>query len=261
MKSLTLSVLLAVVPCLAMAGLQTRTVEYKQGDATLEGYFAYDDAFPGKRPGILVVHEWDGLGPYVKGRCDQLAKMGYAAFGADIYGKGVRPEGPKACGAEAGKYKSDPALFRARVAAGLGELEKQPQADPARVAAIGYCFGGTAVLELARSGAALAGIVSFHGGLDTPSPAAPGAMRCSVLVLTGAEYPHAPPPAVAAFEEEMRKAGADWQVVSYSGAVHGFTNPAHGADPSKGVAYNEKADKRSWQAMKAFFDELFKPAS
>jgi len=259
MKPLTAAALITTFPLIAMAHLKTELIDYKQGDTVLQGYFAYDDAMPGKRPGILVVHEWDGLGPYVKTRCDQLAKFGYAAFAADIYGKGVRPETPKECAAEAGKYKSDNQLFRARVNAGLDELKKQEQVDPARVAAIGYCFGGSAVLELARSGADVAGVVSFHGGLGTPQPAAPGSIKCAVLVLTGADDPHAPPGDVTAFEDEMRKAGVDWQMVIYGNAVHGFTNPARGTDNSKGVAYNAKADERSWKAMFLFFDELFKP--
>ena len=257
MKPLVAATLLTTFPLIAMA--HSEVIDYKQGGTVLEGYFAYDDSVQGKRPGILVVHEWDGLGSYVKTRCDQLAKLGYAAFGADIYGKGVRPATPKDCAAEAGKYKADIQLFRARVNAGLDELKNQDQVDPARVAAIGYCFGGSAVLELARSGADVAGVVSFHGGLGASQPAAPGSIKCAVLVLTGADDPHVPPGDVAAFEDEMRKAGVDWQMAIYGNAVHGFTNPARGTDNSKGIAYNAKADKRSWKAMKTFFDELFGP--
>ena len=248
--------LLALVGA-AEAKVVTKTVEYRQGDTVLEGYLAYDDAVKGKRPGVLVVHEWTGLGSYVKKRVEQLARMGYVALGADIYGKGVRPKGPEAAGREAGKYKNDRQLLRARVRAGLYELRRQPMVDAGRLAAIGYCFGGTAVLELARSGADLRGVVSFHGGLDTTNPEDGKNIRAKLLVLHGADDPYVPPQQVAAFQEEMRKGGVDWQMVTYGGAVHSFTNPDAGNDPAKGAAYNEKADRRSWEAMKQFFAEIF----
>lgn len=242
----------------AEAKIVTKTVDYRQGDTVLEGYLAYDDAFSGTRPGVLVVHEWNGLGDYVKKRVEQLARLGYVAFGADIYGKGIRPATPQAAAREAGKYRgADRSLLRQRARAGLDELRKQPNVDSGRLAAIGYCFGGTAVLELARSGADLKGVVSFHGGLDTPNPADARNIRAKVLALHGADDPFVPQQQVAVFQEEMRKGGVDWQMVIYGGAVHSFTNPASGNDPSKGVAYNEKADRRSWEAMKVFFAEIF----
>ncbi len=235
----------------------TRTVEYRQGDTVLEGYLAYDDAIAGKRPGVLVVHEWTGLGEYVRKRAVQLARLGYVAFCADIYGKGVRPKTPAEAGREAGKYRSDRQLLRARAGAGLDALRKDPRVDPARIAAIGYCFGGTAVLELARSGAQLNGVVSFHGGLDTQNPADGKNIRTRVLVLHGADDPRVPQQQVAAFQEEMRQGDVDWQMVFYGGAVHSFSNPESGSDPSRGAAYNEQADRRSWEAMKSFFTEIF----
>ena len=241
----------------AEAKVVTKVVEYRQGNAILEGYLAYDDAVTEKRPGVLVVHEWTGLGPYVQKRVQQLARMGYVALGADIYGRGIRPDNPKDAAAVAGKYKGDRQLMRDRVLAGLAELRRQPQVDPGRLAAIGYCFGGTTVLELARSGADVRGVVSFHGGLDTPLPAKAGQMKAKVLALHGADDPFVPPAQVAAFQDEMRAAGADWQMVYYSGAVHSFTNPEAGNDPKKGAAYNERADRRSWEAMKLFFAEIF----
>ncbi|HET6420705.1 MAG TPA: dienelactone hydrolase family protein, partial [Geobacteraceae bacterium] len=192
-------------------------------------------------------------------RVEQLARLGYVAFGADIYGKGIRPATPEAAAREAAKYRgADRSLLRERGLAGLDELRKQPNVDAGRLAAIGYCFGGTAVLELARSGADLKGVVSFHGGLDTPNPADARNIRAKVLVFHGADDPHVPPPQVAAFQEEMRKGGVDWQMVFYGGAVHSFTNPDSGNDLSKGVAYNEKADRRSWEAMKLFLAEIFR---
>jgi dienelactone hydrolase len=249
--------LLAAAAFGARAQVQTRTVEYQQGDAKLEGYLAYDAASTGKRPGILVVHEWTGINPYTRKRVEQLASLGYVAFAADIYGKGIRPATPKEAAETAGRYKSDRPLLRARVQAALAELRKQPGVDPARIAAIGYCFGGTTVLELARSGADVRGVVSFHGGLDTPTPGDAKNIKAKVLALAGADDPFVPPAQVAAFEEEMRAAKVDWQLVKYSGAVHSFTNPGAGNDNSKGAAYNAAADRRSWAAMRAFFDELF----
>lgn len=255
--SLCFILVLAALAGAAEAKMVTRTVEYRQGDTILEGFLAYDDAIAGKRPGVLVVHEWTGLGEYVRKRAVQLARLGYVAFGADIYGKGVRPKAPAEAGREAGRYRADRQLLRARARVGLEELRRQPQVDPARVAAIGYCFGGTTVLELARSGAELKGVVSFHGGLDTPDPADGKNIRAKVLVLHGADDPHVPWQQVAAFQDEMRNGNVDWQMVSYGGAVHSFSNPESGNDPSKGAAYNGKADRRSWEAMKAFFSEIF----
>ena len=240
------------------AAIHTETVEYKQGDATLEGFVAYDDAIQGKRPAVLVVHQWMGLTDYEKHRAEMLAQLGYVAFCADIYGKGVRPQNTAEAGAQAGKYKSDRQLLRARVNAGLEALRQQPLVDSKRIAAIGYCFGGTTVLDLARSGADVAGVVSFHGGLDAPNPDDGKNIKCKVLVCHGADDPFSSPQDIAALENEMRKGGVDWQLIKYGGAVHSFTQPMAGNDNSKGAAYNEKADKRSWEEMKRFFAEIFK---
>ncbi|HXI83056.1 MAG TPA: dienelactone hydrolase family protein [Verrucomicrobiae bacterium] len=239
------------------AALHTEAIEYKQGDTTLEGYLAYDDGVKGPRPGVLVVHDWLGCDSYAKMRADMLAKLGYVAFAADIYGKGVRPKDPREAGGMVGKYKGDRTLLRARVNAALDVLEKQPQVDPKRIAAIGYCFGGTTVLELARSGADVAGIVTFHGGLDTPTRDAKN-IKCKVLLCQGADDPYVPAADVAALQDELRSAKVDWQMIYYSGAVHSFTRPDAGNDNSKGAAYNEHADKRSWEAMKEFFAEIFR---
>ena len=254
-------VLLAFVlawPDQAQAGLHTETIEYKQGDAVLEGYLAYDDAVQGKRPGVLVVHDWTGLRENPKQRTARLAELGYVAFAADIYGKGIRPTDPKDAGIQASIYKNDRKLMRARAQAGLEVLLKQPQTDPTRAAAIGYCFGGTTVLELARSGADLKGVVSFHGGLSTPTPEDAKNIKGKVLVLHGADDPYAPKAEVQALEEEMKKAGVPYKVELYEGAVHSFTIPEAGNDNSKGAAYNAAADKRSWETMKQFFAEIFK---
>ncbi|MGD0086499.1 MAG: dienelactone hydrolase family protein [Verrucomicrobiota bacterium] len=248
----------AVCAVSVQAAIQTRTVEYQQGDTTLEGFVAWDDALPGVRPGVLVVHQWMGLTDYEKKRAVMLAQLGYVAFCADIYGKGVRPPTAKEAGALAGEYKSDRLHLRARVNAGLDALRRQPLVDPGHIAAIGYCFGGTTVLELARSGAQLNGVVCFHGGLDAPHPDDGKNIKCKVLVLHGADDPFSSPQDIAALENEMRQGGVDWQLVKFGGAVYSFTQPMAGNDNSSGAAYNERADQRSWEYMKLFFNEIFK---
>jgi dienelactone hydrolase len=257
MKYLLTFLLIAFMGQGASAMIKTETVEYKQENAVLEGYLAYDDAFAGKRPGVIVVHEWMGLNDYAKKRAEQLAALGYVAFAADIYGKGVRPKDAKEAGEQASIYRADRNLMRVRAIAGLEELKKFRLTDTLKIAAIGYCFGGGTVLELARSGARLNGVVSFHGNLDTPHPEDARNIKAKVLVLHGGDDPHVPSEQVAAFQKEMREAGVDWQMIIYGGAVHSFTNPASGNDPSKGVAYNAEADRRSWEAMKQFFGEIF----
>lgn len=258
MKYLFSIIILILLAVNVQAEVRTEVVEYKQGDAVLEGYLAYDDAVKGKRPSVLIVHEWMGVNNYVKKRAEQLAKLGYVAFAADIYGKGVRPKNSDEAAAESKKYKTDRQLMRARVNAGLEALKKHKLADTKRTAAIGYCFGGATVLELGRSGADVAGIVSFHGGLDSLNPNDAKNIKGKVLALHGGDDPFVPAEQVAAFQDEMRKAGVDWNMVIYGGAVHSFTNPDSGNDNSKGAAYNEKADKRSWEDMKQFFSEIFK---
>ena len=241
----------------SQAAIQSKTIEYKQGDTTLEGILVWDDAVKGARPGVLVVHQWMGLTDYEKHRAEMLAQLGYVAFCADIYGKGVRPKDTKEAGVEATKYKTDRALLRLRVNAGLEELKKSQLVDTKRLAAIGYCFGGTTVIELARNGADIKGIVSFHGGLDSPTPADGKNVKCKVLVCHGADDPFVKAEDLSAFEKEMRDANVDWTLIKFGGAVHAFTQPMAGNDNSKGAAYNEKADKRSWAAMKMFFAGIF----
>jgi dienelactone hydrolase len=254
---LSAAVALAVLNLSAFAKIKTEVVEYKDGDTVCEGFLAYDDANDKARPGVLVVQDWTGVGDYVKGRAQQLAEMGYVAFCADIYGKGVRPTDPKDCAAQAGKYKGDRPVLRQRVKAGLAQLVKNPLVDKTKVAAIGYCFGGTTVLELARSGADVGGIVSFHGGLDSPTPADAKNIKAKVLVCHGADDPFVKPAEVAVFQDEMAKGAVKNKFVAYPGAVHSFTNPQAGNDNSKGAAYNAAADKASWTEMKGFFAEIF----
>jgi len=241
----------------APAALVERKVEYKQGDTVLEGFHVYDDATTGKRPAVLVIHQWTGLSNYEMRRARMLAELGYNVLAADIYGKGVRPPAPGPAGEEAGKYKKDRTLYRARLMAGLEVLQKDEHTELSKIAAIGYCFGGAGVLELARAGAPLRGVVSFHGGLDAAKgfSAKAGTHMPKILVLHGAADPYVPAAQVADFEKEMAAAGADWKLVPYEGAVHAFTQPQAGDDPSKGAAYNAGADRRSWEAMKVFFTE------
>lgn len=257
--TILLSFMLAVLfTSSAFSQIQTDVVEYKHDKSALEGYISYDKSLKGPRPGVLVVHEWYGVNDYVKKRAEQLAQLGYVAFVVDMYGKGIRPTTPQECGVQAGKYRNDRPLMRARVKAALDEFKKNKMVDTKKIAAIGYCFGGTVVLELARSGADIAGVVSFHGGLDTPNPEDAKNIKCKVLVCHGGDDPFVKFSDFVAFQEEMKNAKVDYQLIVYGGAVHSFTNPDAGNDPSKGAAYNPTADRRSWEGMKQFFGEIFK---
>lgn len=255
--------LFAMLAALAFVGgetpveLVTKEIEYRHGDLLLEGYVAYPKDARGKLPGVLICHQWMGLTPYERMRAEETAKLGKVAFALDLYGKGVRPGNPQEAAKMAGGYKADRALLRARALAGLDALRKLEACDPSKIAVMGYCFGGTTALEVARSGAELAGAVSFHGDLSSPAPEDAKKIKGRVLALHGGDDPFVPPSQVAAFEDEMRKAGVDWQLVSFGGAVHSFTHKAAGNDPSKGAAYNEKADRRSWEMYKDFLAELF----
>ena len=232
-----------------------REVTYKSGDVTLKGYLVEDAAKKGKRPAVLVVHEWWGHNEYARKRARMLADQGYVALAVDMFGDGKTAQHPKEAGAFAGEVMKNKAVGEARFNAALDFIRQQPTVDATRIAAIGYCFGGTTVLELARSGAPVAGVVSFHGGLATKEPADAKNVRGRILVLHGAADPYVPPAEVAAFQKEMDDAKVDWQMVYYSGAVHSFTQPHAGSDPSKGAAYDAKADARSWEAMKSFLAE------
>jgi|SRR5674476_539359 dienelactone hydrolase len=239
-----------------LAPLRSTEVRYEHDGVPLAGHLVAPSG-PGPFPGVLVVHDWYGVGDYVRVRCELLARLGYVALAADIYGDGVRPVDPDQASALARGFYADLPLLRARATAGLERLRAEPAVDGTRVGAIGYCFGGSTVLQLARTGADLAGVVSFHGGLQTGEPGTAQAIRAALLVLTGAVDPVVPDSAVAAFQDELRQApGLDWQVVSYSGAMHAFTIP--GVDsPEHGSQYNAVAERRSWTAMKDFFGEIF----
>jgi len=233
-----------------------KPLEYKASDVLCEGWQAYDDAMPGKRPGVLIIHQWTGVSDHEKEAARKLASLGYNVLVADIYGKGIRPQ-PPAAGKEAGKYKADRALLRARANAALDVLARDTRTDAAKLAATGYCFGGTAAIELARSGAKVLGVVSFHGGLDSPTPADGKNIKAKVLALHGADDPFVAAKDIAAFKAEMKDHYVDWKFVSYPGAVHSFTHKAAGNDNSKGAAYDADADRDSWYQMEQFLKRLF----
>ncbi|MFN3168528.1 MAG: dienelactone hydrolase family protein [Phycisphaeraceae bacterium] len=249
------------------AEVQTRDVTYNDGEVVLKGHLAYDpglipklgNAQGAQAPAVLIVHQWMGLTDYEKGRADQLAKLGYVVFALDIYGVENRPKDRGEAGAMAGKFKTDRALFRKRLNLGLAQLTSNINVDPNRVVAIGYCFGGTGVLELARSGADIAGVVSFHGGLDAPTPEDAKNIKAKVLICHGADDPFVPRQDIIAMKKSFDDADVDWTMIEYSGAVHSFTQPMAGDDPSKGAAYNKQADKRSWKHMRTFFNEVMGP--
>lgn len=241
---------------MASAEVQTKTVDYKDGDVSLEGFMAFDSNKVTKAsPAVLVIHQWMGITDYEKSRCKQLAEMGYVAFAADIFGKGVRPTSVEEAMKQSSIYKKDRNLYRRRLNLGLEQLKANPGVASSKVAAIGYCFGGTGVLELARSGADIASVVSFHGGLDAPTPADAKNIKARVLICHGNDDPFVPVAEIDAMKKSFNDAKVDWQMIYYSGAVHSFTQKMAGNDNSKGAAYNEKADLRSWNAMKSFFDE------
>ncbi len=233
-----------------------KEVTYTQGNTVLKGYVAADTSTSGKRPGVLVIHEWWGLNDYARSRADELARMGYVAFAADMYGDGITTTDAAEAARLASGVRGTP-LMPERARAALRALLQDERVDSGRIAAIGFCFGGTGVLDLAYSGADIAGIVSFHGGLTVPTPKDLQAVKAKMLVLHGADDPHVPPETVDAFQSALRKSKVDWQMNIYGGAVHAYTNPAAGSDKSKGSAYNRQAAERSWKAMQVFFQELF----
>lgn len=233
-------------------------IVYKDGETELEGYVARPitrDLI--KRPAVIIIHNWMGLKEYEKDRARQVAELGYVAFAADIFGKGVRPQSVDEAKAQAGKYKGELPLYRSRLKAALEAVKSRPDVDPARIVIAGYCFGGTGALELARTGEDLVGAVSFHGGLGSADPTLAKNIKGSVLVLHGAVDPYVKDEEVAAFRAEMDAAKVDYQLVYYANAVHAFTEKEAGDDPSKGAAYNAKADARSWKLFVSFLEEVF----
>jgi dienelactone hydrolase len=236
---------------------KTATIEYKHDGNLCEGYGVWDDA-GAKRPGILVFPEWVGVGEYTHKRADMLYDLGYNTFVADVYGKGIRPDTPETCNAEMMKYATNRPLLRGRARCAFDELRKLPNTDLGKMAAIGYCFGGMIVLEMARDAQNdLKGVVSFHGVLMTPTPLAAGAYKGKILVLHGVDDPVVPDDQTMAFWKEMRDGQANWEFVAYGNALHTFTNWLMPEDGPPPAVYNKQADKRSWIAMQDFFKEIF----
>ena len=262
MKSLWLSILLfAAGITVTQADIVTKKVSYKVDGTEMQGYLAYDDGIKGKRPGVLVVHEWWGLNDYARTRARMLAKLGYTAFALDMYGEGKQAKHPDDANKFSSEVMKNLPMAKARFQAALDLLRKEKTVDPQRIAAIGYCFGGGVVLAMARSGMDLAGVASFHGMLATAEPAQPGMVKAKVLVMTGADDPFVPADQVAQFKKEMDAAKVDYKVIVYPGAKHSFTNPnadKYGKEFNLPLVYNKDADEASWKEMQGFFHEIFK---
>jgi len=238
--------------------IKTEDVRYSDGPLSCLGLLAYDDALSGKRPGVLIIHEGFGFGEHAVERARMIAGLGYVAFAADLFGERFATTNMEEVMKLIGDLSGNPPKLRARAKAALDVLAASPRADAKKLFAMGFCFGGTTSLELARGGNDLRGVVSFHGGLETKAPAKKGAVKASVLVCAGADDPLVPPAQREAFEAEMREAGADWQLIAYGNTVHSFTNPAADGSVMPGIKYNAEADKRSWRHMKDFFEERIK---
>ncbi|MGE7960110.1 dienelactone hydrolase family protein [Pseudomonas sp. NPDC089530] len=262
MRTLFACLLLAICG-MSQAAIKTQEIPYQSPDGTrLIGYYAYDDSLPGARPGVVVVHEWWGLNDYAKRRARDLAALGYSALAIDMYGDGKHTEHPQDAMAFMQAALKDGPAASARFKAGLDLLKQQPQTDPHKLAAIGYCFGGKVVLDAARQGLPLLGVVSFHGALATNTPASPGSVKAKILVEHGALDSMVTADNVSAFKTEMDQAGADYRFVNLEGAKHGFSNPdadrlSHGEHGGPDIGYNKAADERSWADMQAFFKKLF----
>lgn len=255
MRFLLVALTLGALAAPAAAAVRTATVKY-EADVPLVGHVYWDDAAKGKRPGVLVVHEWWGLNEHSRAKAQALAEAGYVAFALDMYGEGKSTMHPQEAGQWAGAVRQNAAAGKARFDAALAQLRKNAGVDGRRIAAIGYCFGGAVVLTMAGAGADLDAVVSFHGALPTDS-IPPGTVKAKVLVAHGAEDEFVTPQTVHEFMQVMERARADWQLTVYSGAKHGFTNPDAAKAGMAQLAYDPKADRRSWQAMLALFDEVF----
>lgn len=235
--------------------MANRLIDYTCGDVTLQGYLSWNDRSNAPRPAVLVSHAWGGRDDFTHDRADALADMGYAAFALDVYGKGVRGGSVEENQALMTPFLQDRARLRQHLLAALNIVRKQPEVDPSRVAAIGYCFGGLCVLDMARAGVDLKGVVSLHGLLNKPDNIANADIRSKVLVLHGHDDPMVPPEQVLTFEQEMSAAGADWQLHAYGNTQHSFTNP-EADNPDLGAAYSAAADRRSWRSMQDFLAEV-----
>jgi dienelactone hydrolase len=255
-----LLIAVALIACQAAgvrAEVKTKTIDYSYAGTNLKGYLAYDDAAKGKRPGVLVLHEWWGLNEYARGRAEQLAKLGYVAFCPDMYGDGKTTEHPKEAGEMTAAVRENIKTWQGRATAGLDELKKQDGVDTTKLAAIGYCFGGSTALQLAYTGADLKAVVTFHAGLPVPDASQARAIKPRLLICTGDSDPFVKLEAVLRFRNALDKAKVKYRVIQYDGAQHSFTVAGIDKKKVKGLKYNEKADQRSWQAMQELFREVF----
>jgi dienelactone hydrolase len=234
----------------------TNTISYMDGDTVLEAFFAFDDAITGRRPAVLISHMWDGRGEFVAEKAKKLAELGYLGFALDMYGKGILGTSPEQNMQLMQPFMKDRAMLRQRISAALSAIKLLPWTDDNKIAAIGFCFGGLCVLDLARTGADIKGVVSFHGLLDMAKNLPTQAVKAKVLVLHGQDDPMVSPQQVSTFQDEMTHAGADWQIHSYGHTMHAFTNPL-ADNPDAGAFYQADADRRSWSAMQNFLTEIF----
>ena len=261
MKLTTTSILTILFSLFALtaahAEIQTQNVTYQDGDTELEGYLVWDDSINGKRPGVLLVHEWWGLNDYARKRAEMLAELGYVAFALDMYGKGKVTDHPDQAGEWSNEIAKNGAQWIQRAQSGLGILQASELVDSERMAAIGYCFGGSTVMQMAYAGANLDGVVSFHGALPLPPVGQSEPISSRMLIAHGNADAFIKPDHIAKFQNALEQVGADWQMVYYAGARHGFTNPDAGNYGIDNLKYDEKADQRSWEHMQRFFDELF----
>ena len=237
-------------------GIDTRTIEYRDGDTILESYMAWDDSGSDARPGVLISHAWAGRGEHEEHKADQLAELGYVGFALDLYGKGKLGTSKEENAALMQPLLDDRSMLQRRITLALDIIRKQKEVDSLRVAAMGFCFGGLCVLDLARTGADIAGVASFHGLFGQPGNTSGNKITAKVLVLHGWDDPMAKPDQVLGLAEELTAMGADWQIHAYGNTMHAFTNPA-ADDPGFGTVYDADADRRSWQNLQLFLAEIF----
>lgn len=257
LKLLIFAVTLFAVSTVARSAVQTHDIRYNADDQTYQGYYAYDDQFDTKRPAVLVFPEWWGITDYTRSRARQLAELGYAAMVVDVYGDAKVTDSPETAGQLSGALKKNPQHLSNISRAAMEALQQQPQVDPEQLAATGYCFGGYAALELARQGADLMAVVTFHGDLSTANPDGAKHIKAKILILNGGDDPYVTAADLEHFKQSMRQAHVDWQLISYGGAIHSFSNPQSDQHHLDGIGYNKLADQRSWAAMKSFLEEVF----
>jgi dienelactone hydrolase len=236
--------------------IQMKQIEYRDGDILLEAYMAYDDSSSDQRPGVLISHAWGGRGEHEESKAERLAELGYVGFALDLYGKGVLGSDPKQNQALMQPLLDDREMLQRRMQLALGIIRKQKEVDSERVAAMGFCFGGLCVLDLARTGADILGAASFHGLFSAPGNTGDNKISAKVLVMHGWDDPMATPEQVLSLAEELTSMDADWQIHAYGNTMHAFTNPA-ADNADMGTVYNEDADRRSWQSLQLFLAEIF----